>query len=369
MAALPRPSRSSVIVLLCMLLWLAAIDAVVNRLYGGRPPPGTEPSALNRYFEYGRSVEGKLARMVADPKGLGLILDAGWIDADVYRSLPDRPAPGSDLLVAVYGQSFALNAARAAADADGRMTLRAVGGPAAPPNHSYAAYQVDAPLRKADVTVVGILSSSVAHMGSMSGLVWMFESPAPFTFPRYTLQGGSLQALQPTIRSQPEFDRAFAERGDAWARFKAQLAANDRGYDRFTFEASVLDDSAIVRLIRRGWVAHRQGYEQDVYEPGVGFRDDAEDLQALRRMLVDWQGRARERGEHFIVLLLHTRGHADHLHKALGPALRAAGIDTISTHTLFSANDPSNFVPDGHYVPAANAKLAAALREHIRAAR
>ena len=368
MAAVPRPSRASLVVFACMLLWLAAIDALVNRLYGGTPRPGVEPAALSRYFDYGRSVEGKLARMVADPAGLGLILDAGWIDAGIYRHLPDQPAPGKDLLVAVYGQSFALNAANAAAQADGRITLRPVGGPAAPPNHSYAAYQVDAPLRKADVTVLGILSASVPHMGSMSGLIWMFESPAAFTFPRYRVQDGKLVAVQPLIRSQSEFSRAFAERGTAWASFEAQLAANDRGFDRFSFDASALDQSAVVRLIRRGWVAHRQGYDTGVYEPGVGFRTDAEELQALRLILRDWKRRADERGERFVVLLLHTRGQADHLYTALAPTLNDAGIDAISTHTLFSANDPSNFQADGHYVDAANAKLAAALRDHIRAA-
>lgn len=363
--SLPRPSRSFVVVSLCVLAWLAAIDFAVNAAFGSSPPPGTQPSALNRYFEYGRSVEGKLARMVADPDGIGLILRAGWIEPATLAPLPDRPQAGTDLLMGVYGQSFALNASKAAADIDGHITLRGVGGPAAPPNHSYAAYKTDAPLRKADVVVFGVLSSSVAHMGSMSGLIWMFESPAPFTFPRYGLSGDTLTELRPVIGTEREFLSAFASRSAQWEQFKSQLIANDRGYDRFTFDASALDNSAIVRLVRRGWVAHQQTYEQDVYDPATGFRTDAPDVRTLQRLLVDLGQRTRARGERLVVLLMHTRGHSDHLYQALGPTLQQAGIDFISTHTLFSANDPSNFVADGHYVPAANERLARALLEKI----
>ena len=352
---------------LCLLLWLAVIDGAVNLAFRPTMSPADD-SSLQRYFEYGRSVEGKLARKIAgDPKAKGNILSAGWIEPDVLVTLPDRPQDGADVLVAAYGQSFTLNATFEAAAIDSHITIRPVGGPGAPPSHTYAAYKADTPFRKAPVVVFGILSSSVGQMGSMSGLIWLFESPAPFTFPRYRLVGDQLTEEQPLIRSEAEFRNAFGQRSSVWQDFKAQLKRSDVGYDPFTFDETIGDLSSIVRLIRRGWVAHRQAYDAGVYVPGAGFNPDAEQVRTLRALLVDLARLTRARGERLVVLLLHTRGHADHLHAALGDLLMQERIDYVSTHTLFSADDPQNFLRDGHYVAAANSKLSRALLQKIRA--
>lgn len=361
------PSRRCLSVALWTLVWLAVLDVAVNLAFGSTTA-SDEPSALKRYFEYGRSVEGKLARMAAaNPTKGGQMLSAGWTTADVLRGLPSSPAPGDDMLMAVYGQSFSLIAAKEAVRLrGGGITLRGVGGPGAPPSHSYAGYKADAPLRKADVVVFGVLSSAVANMGSLSGLIWMFENPAPFTFPRYRVVAGQLVEEQPLLRSEAEFRVALKERSSAWQAFKEQLRRSDRGYDSATFDASLADASSIVRLMRRGWVAHRHAYEDGVYRQGEGFDPQSEDVQALKLIVQDLKRRTDARGEHLIVLLLHTRGQADHLHAALGRTLDEASIDSISTHTLFSANDPTNFLPDGHYVESANRLLSEALLSHVR---
>ncbi|MBL0730291.1 hypothetical protein [Piscinibacter sp. HJYY11] len=347
-----------------VIVWLAIFDLGVSLSFGSRAGSKT---SLGRYFEYGRSVEGKLERsMAADPKSEGQILSAGWLSQEELRQRPSRPADGTDLLVAVYGQSFAMHAAHEAAAIDKRITIRGIGGPAAPPSHSYAGYKADVENRKADVVVFGILSASVPDMGSMSGLIWHFENPAPFTFPRYRVQAGQLTEEQPVIRTEAQFKQAFSTRSAEWDRFKAQLRTSDRGYDRFTFEQSPADASSIVRLVRRGWVAHDDGYERGVYDPQRGFDPQSEDLQALKAMLADLGERTRARGERLIVLLMHAKGQSDHLHAALAPSLEQAGIEFISTHAIFSANDPTNFLPDSHYVPAVNHRLAQALAERIR---
>ena len=351
-------------VVLWVIVWLAVVDVGVNFIFGSRAASST---TLGRYFEYGRSVEGKLAQtVVADPKKEGLMLSAGWITPDILQKLPAQPQADSDLLVAVYGQAFSLHAANAAAAMDGHITLRAVGGPAAPPSHAYAGYKVDAPFRKADVVVFGLLSSSIADMGSMSGLIWHFENPAPFTFPRYRLAGSQLTEELPLIRTEADFRQAFIQQSDAWRQFKAQLKTSDRGYDWFTFNKSPADTSSVLRLVRRGWVAHNEAYEDGVYDPRDGFNPQAEDIKVLKAMLVDLSRRTTERNERLVVLLMHTRGQSDHLYAALEGTLKASKIDYISTHTLFSANDPTNFLPDSHYVPAANRKLATALANWIR---
>lgn len=348
-------------IVLWVVVWLALADVAVNLAFGSR---AAKETTLGRYFEYGRSVEGKLAQALAEARKPGSLLSAGWIDPELLESTSSERKEGTDLTMAVYGQSFSMHAAHAAVALDGRITLRGFGGPGAPPNHSYAGYKVDTPFRKADVVVFGVLSSSVPDMGSMSGLIWQFESPAPFTFPRYHLAGDQLTEEQPLIKSEAQFRQAFGK--PEWQQFKAQLKASDRGYGWFVFDKSPLDRSAIVRLVRRGWVAHHEGYDQGVYDAHTGFNPQSEEVQVLKAMIVDLSRRTQARGEHLIVLLLHTRGQSDHLYQAIGPALDAAKIDYISTHTLFSANDPTNFLPDGHYVPATNQKIAKVLLAKAR---
>ena len=356
----------SIAVALWVLAWLLVIDAGVNWALGSNTP-SAEPSALKRYFEYGRSIEGKLDRMAAaDPKKGGQMLSTGWVDEAWLRSLPAQPLGDDDLLVAIYGQSFSYIATREAARLDSKITVRGVGGPGAPPSHSYAAYKADVSLRKADVVVFGVLSSAVANMGSMSGLIWGFENPAPFTFPRYRVLDGRLTEVVPLIRSEAEFREAFTGRTDVWRRFKEQLRASDRGYDPLTFDASWADSSSIARLLRRGWVAHGRVYEDGVLQPGEGFNPDSEEIKALRAMLVDLSQRTRERGEHLIVLLLHTMGHANYLDRVLEETLKSNRIEYISTHALFSSGDPSNFLFDGHYSEEANLRLSKTLLAAMR---
>ncbi|MGY4827989.1 hypothetical protein ACVNIS_05350 [Sphaerotilaceae bacterium SBD11-9] len=352
-------------VALWTLIWMALIDLAVNVAF--RPSPNAlQATNLQRYFEYGRSVEGKLAQAVAGDPADAPILSAGWINDAVLQQASIEGLAGSNLSVTLYGQSFTFNATKEAARLDGHIALRGIGGPGAPPNHSYAAYKADEPHRKTDVTVFGILSSTVGQMGSMSGLIWMFESPAPFTFPRYRLNGEQLVEERPVITSEAQFRQAFSSRDPLWHRFKEQLRHNDRGYDEFTFSESMADRSSMVRLIRRGWVAHHQSYDKGVYEPGVGFDAHSEEIRVLKAMLLDIAQRSRARKERLVVLLLHTKGQGNHLHAALKDTLQGAGIDYVSTDSVFSANDPSNFLADGHYTASANTLLAKALLAKLK---
>lgn len=360
------PTRAAVTIGFWTLVWLALVDLAINLAFA--PPAGVQRlSGLQRYFDYGRSVEGKLLRAVTpDPKTSAPIIPAGWIDANAYRALPSERATGSDMLVAAYGQSFTLNALHEAAKLDGKLTLRPIGGPAAPPSHAYAAYQVDEPLRNADVVLLGLLSSSVVHVSSLSGLIWSFENPAPYTFPRYRLHGGRLVEERPLIASEQEFREAFLARSTAWENFREQLRRSDRGYDRFIFDHNLSDHSSLVRLARRGWVAHSQHYDQGVYTPGQGFDPQSLEAQTLKAMVVDMARRCRARGERLVVMLLHINGHGQHLYDLMHGTLEAEGIEYVSSHSVLSANDPSNFLPDGHYKEEPNRRLAEALRRQLR---
>ena len=355
-------SRESLRVACYVVAWIALADWAIG---AALRPGSTRAPDFQRYFEYGRSVEGKLAHMLNGLRD-DRIIESGWIDQEQLKQLPSTLEPGTDMLVATYGQSFTMNAVNGAAAVDKRMTLRRVGGPGAPASHSYWAYRMDAPLRKADVVVFGVLSSTVGQLASMSGLIWLFENPAPFTFPRYRVMADQLLEELPLIRSEAEFRTAFGTRSPRWQDFKRQLAVSDKGYDTLTFSESFTDASTVARLIRRGWVAHHQSYDDGVYSPERGFDAESQELRTLKQLLLAMDASTRSRGERLIVLLLHTRGHGDSLYSALRDTLESAQIEYLSTHTMFSANDPSNFLPDGHYAPRANDALSRAVQQLVR---
>jgi hypothetical protein len=354
---MPSPGRRRLEILVLTVAWLLLLDMAVGLVVDADRPWSPRIQALARFFDYGRSIEGKLERAIGPRADRpNAIVSAGWIDPRAWRDLPTAPAQGADLLVAVYGQSFAFNAADAMARLDGHVTLRRIGGPAAPPSHSYAAYRADAPLRKADVVVVGILASSLAHARSISALSWTFESPAPYTYPRFDVREGELAEVAPALQTEADFRHAFAERGGAWQDFMRQLRAHDEGFDRFAFGELpwTLDGSVLVRLLRRGWVAHRQQYRDGPHSEVV--------LALLRR----WKARASEAGERFVVVLLQDRTAELSLDGELASALAAAGIRCVSSERLFSSTDPANFQADGHFSEPANARVARALQDAIR---
>lgn len=364
----PSSLRRTVSVVLWTLLWLAFVDVALNLLLDPRWDSGQRLASVSRYFNFGRSIEGKLAQTLGPQADRpNAVVAAGWLDpAQWQRTLPAASRGGDDLLVAVYGQSFAFNTVEAMAAMDGRMTPRLIGGPAAPLSHSYAAYRADAPLRRADVAVVGILASSLGKADALSGLSWSFESPAPYTYPKFTLQPGTAELAEtaPALGTEQAFRAAFAERGPAWQAFKAQLREHDQGYDAFAFNQAVWDHSALVRLVRRGWVSSRQHY--------VVSRPEAEggdQLAVARVLLARVQQVAAARGEHLVVVLFQDRGAEVNLVQALGPTLAALGVNHIATDMFFAATDPANFIADGHYTEAANAQVAAALWKAVRPAR
>lgn len=356
--------RQTMAITLWLLIWLLVADVAINFAFDPQRPWSAKLQGLTRYFNYGRSIEGKLSDAVgpmadkANP-----IVHAGWIDPEQWRALPARAAGDANLLIAVYGQSFAGMAAETMQQADGHMTLRVIGAPAAPLSHSFAAYRADAALRKADVVVVGVLASSLAKSGSISALSWTFESPAPYTFPRFSLQDGKLTEMAPLIRTENEFRRAFRARGAAWQDFKRQLILYDEGYDRLAFDQSVLDRSALARLMRRGWVANSQHYGLKDTAAGI----DTAQIQVAVELLRKLREMTSASGERLIVMLLHDRGSGQSLHEALGASLEKLSISHVSTHNLFSSRDSANFVADGHFSEPANKLLAQALLQTVRA--
>ena len=354
---------------LWMGFWLLLMDLVINILFPFPQDASQNPSSLERYFDYGRSVEGKLNRMIkTEASKSNSLLLAGWIDPKSWQERPLSPEGDDDLLVAVYGMSFSNHASEALAEIDGKITLRLIPGPAAPPNHSFAAYMADTEGRTADVAIFGILASSVQRMRSLSGMNWTYENPSPYTYPYYTVnQKGELVAVDPAITTADEFMEAFNRQDERWQLLKSQMKQNDYPFDPFVFHENLTDTSAIIRLIRRGWADRmRSQSETGLYDPQTGFNPEALEIQALQVMLTEFVATARAAEQRPLILLINDQGYDAYLYEALAAHLENLDALVLSTHTIVPSNDPSNFLSDGHFTSDANHKIGEALQKIIR---
>jgi hypothetical protein len=123
---------------LSTILSLVALDIAVGFVFRVPEDPLAIPTALQAYFDYGRSVEGKLQRMVGvDDAHAALIVEAGWLARDCARS---TSVPPGKLGIDVYGNSFSLNIAEQMERLDPGLAFTHFGGPAATTNHSYACF-------------------------------------------------------------------------------------------------------------------------------------------------------------------------------------------------------------------------------------
>ena len=358
---------------LWMLFWLTLIDIGINVLFPVSPDNSQESGTIARYFDYGRSIEGKLNRMVgSDVKSSAVIVDAGWIDSQSWQDLPQAAQGDDDLLLVNYGMSFSDYVSQAVAVIDGNITVRSIGGPSAPPNHSFAAFRADSAGRKnADVVMIGVLASTVKRMSSMSGTNWTYEFPNPYMYPYYSVnQDNALTVVEPVISTADDFVTAFNRQDEIWARSQSQLERYDKVFDPFVYKANWTDPSAIVRLIRRGWAERARSLgEQDLFDVQDGFDPEASEIVTLKALLQAFVDEVNAADQTPVVLLINDRGYDARLYEVLASHVEDLDALMLSTHTVAPANDPKNFIADGHFTDEANEKISAVLREMIRAER
>jgi len=356
--------RKTIVTGLWIIFFLLIFDFGINFLF---PYPSnplvTSPGQINKYFEYGRSLEGKLSRMIGNTdQSTAPIAISGWLDPELWKksNLPVNHNPDQDLLIAIYGMSFSNHVGKAMEEIDSKLMVRLVAGPTAPPNHSFAAYNLDRGRHQADVVILGILAQNIQGMGTLMRMTWQFEEPAPYTYPRYFLEDGKLKAIQPNIQSLAQLRVAF-QNPQQWNAFVNQLEEHDQFFDGFIFKRNWLDNSAILRLIRRASAQHHdRTIKNQIYNSATGFNPGLE-IPALKSIVKDFASTAKADGKMPIVLLFNNRGYQDHLFQALKPTLEKDTIPYISTHNIVPATDITNFVSDGHFTPAADKLIAKAV--------
>lgn len=313
--------------------------------------------SLVQYFEYGRSVPGKLEKWQAEPEMPGNLFDVAWRDDLVRYSaaqFADEPADQGQVLRS-YGMSFVDNILKNAEELRPDLIWDGHSGPAAPPNYTYALFEDDRDNRRTgDIVILGILSSGVPSMSAMSNSTWLFEQPAPLTYPIYQPAGGALQRIDPLVDSSAD-QRALTSDNDARAAWQAQLARHDAFYSPTTFGLSWLDSSPFARLVRRALAkSHIEGRTSAVLDEALYPYKDA-----LPLMIRDFATTARADGQIPVVLLLQTRDQNSVDILALSkPILEANDILYLASAEYFSIRNPANFISDGHYRPELDRLLA-----------
>lgn len=346
-----RPVRSGprqlALVVVATAFVLSLMDLGINRLFPMPADPRQEPSRLQRYFDYGRSTEGKIRYLVRDTdEASGPIATAGW--GEEHHIQPSGPAKAGGRLFAVYGQSMSHRVADAVATQDKTVTLRKLGGPGAPLGHTYGLFRRDRGRHKADVVALGVVASGLSMLTSMTTMGWAFEVPAPFTYPRWILEGGKLTPIQPVVQTLAELRHALKEPAQ-WQRFVDQLRAHDLSFSPAIFEGGPSDLSATLRAAKRGFGQRHQDILAERYRDAKGFRDTDGILSVARAILAQFAAEVRADGAIPVVILFHDRGYGDDLFRAVSPILVESKVPFVSTHEIAPAGEVSSFEPDGHF--------------------
>ena len=313
---------------------------------------------LVEFFDYGRSVPGKLDKWEANPEIRGAMLDAAWLPRVLERStarFQDETATDGPVIRS-YGMSFVNNILKSAVALRPETLWDAHTGPGVPPNYVYTLFQEDrANRRTGDVVVLGLLSSGVPAMAALSNRTWVFEQPAPLTYPIYWPEGDGLRRIDPVITSIAQ-ERGPDRDAQVLKDWQAQLKQHDRFYGPATFGAPITDISPLLRLMRRALAkSHVDDTNAQILTDGTYPYQEV-----LIRMVRAFAETARADGQVPVVVMVQTRNLSDvDLAPLLRETLEAEAIPYLATTDHVSPRDSSVFIhADGHYTPEVDERFA-----------
>ncbi len=343
---------------------LAVFDLGVGATFATPAKWDAPVGSLNRYFNYfGESIEGKLEYTTGvDGEEPSPIIQAGWIKTELYAPSEDWDSGGKRFVV--YGMSFTNRIAEQMKEIDPSLAILSRGGPSAPLSHSFSLFEADPQRREADHVVVGILSSSIPHLQSLSGQGFTFESPAPYTFPQFRVQEDRLERIDPVIKDRDRFVELCRHRGPEWYSHLESLRKYDLSWSGFMFRKSILDKSVLAKLVRRAWGKRVIGLCQDrVYSAKTGYKTDEPVLAAVPMLLGKMHEMCVKDGQELTVVLLHAIGEPGHLDAWLKQDLRERGIHVVSTTDIFNSLDAMNFESGNHFLPRLDHQIAESVIE------
>ena len=353
------------LIVLWIIFYLVLIDIFINIMFHyPKDPHNISPSFLQSYFDYGRSVEGKLQGMTRHSEDESAPrVTGGWLKNDKYLSLPSKASKPDEVLIALYGMSHTQELWKAISKTDNRYLIRGFMAAGATPNWSYAAYEFDRGRHKADVVILGILTDSVPPITATTGMTAFFDSSFPYTFPRYTVKNEKLIVAHPPFYDAKGYIEHFYDQSK-WNNYRAWLSKNDKYYDPILFQKSILDHSAFIRLLRRAYSEReKQSRINSVYTK-TGFIEESEEIVILRTIVRTFAESAREDNIIPIIYIVNSQGRGDHLFRVLKPVLDAHKIPYLSTHIICPPDDPRVYLSENsHFIPSKDMELA---REMIK---
>ncbi len=346
-------------VVLWIVFYLIAIDIAVNMFFRfPMNPENTPPSFLQGYFEYGRSVEGKLDKLIRRGNNQSApILGYGWLKNTQYESLSNKVGK-SQTLVAVYGMSHTKLLGEAIAQLDAKYVIRNITGPGVPPGWSFAAYRADKGQHEATVVILGIMTDAVTFISATSGSTSYFDLGHPYAFPRYVVENDLLKEIYPPFYTEEGF-RNYLYDPIKWAEYRDWLLKNDKFYNVILFKRSLTDHSALFRVLRRAYSGYfKEKIVSRVYTKD-GFNIKSEEIVALQKIIESFANEAKAEGRLPIVYLVNNEGRGDHLYRVLKPVLDANNIPFLSTHIICPPDDPRVFTGvNSHFIKSKDLELA-----------
>ena len=341
--------RKALLISALTLVFLVAIDVLVAMTLTWAERTG-RLGGLVTFFEYGRSVPGKLERWKADPDLPGNLFDVGWRSDTLAESAKAfaEESPDTGPVIRSYGMSFVVNIRNQALALRPDLAWDTHAGPIGPPNYTYALFEDDRANRRAgDIAIFGILSSAVPTMAALSNRTRVFEQPAPMTYPIYRPEGDDLRRIDPLVTS-PADERALANAPAARAAWHEQLAREDAYHSPITSGFVWADISPFARLVRRSLAkSHIESRTAEILQGGVYPYETA-----LRGMIQAFAETARANDQLPVVMLIQTADRMDPDILAISRSiLEAEDIPYFATAEHFDPQNRTGFMNDGHYTP------------------
>ena len=356
-------ARRTVSILLWVIGWLVLFDIAANKLFAyPADPKATSAGKLQLYFDYGRSMEGKLKRITrADPAQTAAITLAGWYQP--LKALDHGTAAKPDTIT-IYGMSHAVRLAEALERTSGRFHARSVGAPGATANWSFGAFLRDDGRRGSKAAVLAIMSSTLPMINTMSPMTWNISFAMPYTADRFYVGPQGLTRVRPPYESFADYTATLAD-PKRLAAARDTLKRHDAIYDDFLFRESMLDQSALVRLFRRAYQQRQQRLIADEVINAAGVKRESEQVRVANGIVAAFAAQARAEGLIPVIYVVNSLGYSDHLYQALKPTLERDEIPVLSSHQLISPSDPRGYLPDSHFTDANDERLAVALAQIV----
>ncbi len=347
--------------------YLCAIDISINLLFPyPTDPRNITPSRLQQFFEYGRSTEGKYARMTRPTNDASAaIVASGWLESDTEFFLTDTMHRANKPIVTIYGMSHAGDLARALSEVDTLIAVRYVGAPGAVVSWAFAAYSIDTNRVHSAIAVLAVMTDGIPFITTTSGEAMSWWFPYPYTYPRYYISAGELLEVRPPFMSVSGYREYFYDQ-QKWSQYRMWLQCNDRYYDPLLFQMNILDKSSLCRLLRRSYASiTRRSKEAYVFD-GQVFNTASEDVKLLRALVSEFARSARASATIPVVYIVNSMKTDNSLYALLAPLLSTESIAFLNSETVCASEDPEYFTSDGHFTTSANMRLATAMERVIQ---